>query len=81
MNRILMIVLAGWFALTAFAHGAETPDDTLRAIVRVSSQVPANARAARSLGTQREGSGVVIDSGGLVLTVGYLILEVFRARC
>jgi len=80
MNRILMIVLAGWFALTVFAHGAETPDDTLRAIVRVSSQVPANARTARSLGTQREGSGVVIDSGGLVLTVGYLILEAAKAE-
>jgi S1-C subfamily serine protease len=29
----------------------------------------------RTLGPQREGSGVVIDSDGLVLTIGYLITE------
>ena len=28
-----------------------------------------------SLGTQRDGTGVVIDSNGLILTIGYLILE------
>ena len=27
------------------------------------------------LGTEREGSGVVISTDGLVLTIGYLILE------
>ena len=33
-------------------------------------------RAARaSLGAEREGTGVVIDSNGLVLTIGYLITE------
>ena len=34
-----------------------------------------NARSLRTLGPQREGSGVVIDSQGLVLTIGYLIVE------
>ncbi|HKA44852.1 MAG TPA: S1C family serine protease [Burkholderiales bacterium] len=29
----------------------------------------------RTLGAQREGSGVVIDSDGLVLTIGYLVVE------
>jgi S1-C subfamily serine protease len=33
------------------------------------------ARSARTLGTQRTGSGVVIGPDGLVLTIGYLILE------
>lgn len=80
MNRSLIVILAGLFALTASAHGAETLDETLRAIVRVSSEVPADARTAQSLGTHREGSGVVIDSGGLVLTVGYLILEAVKAE-
>lgn len=44
-------------------------------VVKVRSKAVSNARTLRTLGTQREGSGVVIDSEGLVLTIGYLILE------
>ena len=44
-------------------------------VVKVRSKAVANARTSRSLGTQREGTGVVIDSDGLVLTIGYLIIE------
>jgi serine protease Do len=44
-------------------------------VVKVRTKVVANARTMRSLGTQREGTGVVIDSEGLVLTIGYLIVE------
>ena len=43
--------------------------------VRVRAQASANARSGRSLGRNREGTGVVIDSSGLVLTIGYLITE------
>ena len=45
------------------------------AIVKVTSIVPGEARTAASLGTKREGSGVVLDSDGLIVTVGYIILE------
>ncbi len=34
-----------------------------------------DARSAATLGKQRQGSGVVIGQGDLVLTIGYLILE------
>jgi S1-C subfamily serine protease len=44
-------------------------------VVRVRAQAPANARSGQSLGRNREGTGVVIDSSGLVLTIGYLITE------
>src|SRR5262245_33635773 len=44
-------------------------------VVRVRAKALANARSMRTLGPQREGSGVVIDASGLVLTIGYLILE------
>ena len=60
----------------AAATAAETSaDDILAAIVGVTAKVPADARTAAHLGTDREGSGVVIDDHGLVLTIGYLILE------
>ena len=49
--------------------------ELLNAIVNVKAEVPAEARTARFLGTERQGSGVVVDGNGLVLTIGYLILE------
>jgi serine protease Do len=44
-------------------------------VVKVSSTAVRDARSARSLGTQREGTGVVIDGDGLVMTIGYLVME------
>ena len=46
-----------------------------RSIVSLRAQVPDEAFTAATLGTVREGSGVVIDDTGLVLTIGYLITE------
>ncbi len=50
-------------------------DKLLEAIVGVRARVPEDARTAQALGTQRVGSGVVIDASGLIVTIGYLILE------
>lgn len=44
-------------------------------VVRVKSTAVANARSSTTLGQHREGTGVVIDSKGLVMTIGYLITE------
>jgi S1-C subfamily serine protease len=44
-------------------------------VVRLRSHAVADARSAPTLGPDREGTGVVIDASGLVLTIGYLILE------
>ncbi len=38
-------------------------------------QIPGEAGTSRSLGTERQSYAVVIDSNGLALTIGYLILE------
>jgi S1-C subfamily serine protease len=47
----------------------------MRSVVTVRASIPDNAFTAGSLGTKREGSGVVIRENGLVLTIGYLITE------
>lgn len=47
----------------------------LRSIVGIRSTIPDDAFTAATLGTRREGSGVVIRDNGLVLTIGYLITE------
>lgn len=49
--------------------------ERLASVVAVKSLVPPDATSAATLGVEREGSGVWIDSGGLVLTIGYLIME------
>ena len=50
-------------------------DQRLRSIVGIRATVPDDAFTANTLGTVREGSGVVIRDSGLVLTIGYLITE------
>ena len=45
------------------------------AVVGLRTQAIEDARSNQTLGREREGSGVVIDREGLVLTIGYLILE------
>ncbi|WP_117193341.1 S1C family serine protease [Rhizobium terrae] len=47
----------------------------LRSVVGLRASIPDNAFTANTLGTRREGSGVVIRENGLVLTIGYLITE------
>ncbi|MFN9451475.1 MAG: S1C family serine protease [Rubrivivax sp.] len=46
-----------------------------QSVVAVRSEAVEGARSARTLGPQREGSGVVIGTEGLILTIGYLVLE------
>jgi S1-C subfamily serine protease len=46
----------------------------LPATVALKSVVPEDHASARILGTERFGSGVVIDSAGLILTVNYVVM-------
>ncbi len=63
------------FAVNAAAFGQNTVDEILSAVVRVQTEINPSGRTATVLGMKRDGHGVVIDSSGLVLTIGYLILE------
>jgi S1-C subfamily serine protease len=49
--------------------------DSLEGVVQITAYVPQEARTASTLGTERQGSGVVIDDSGLILTIGYLVVE------
>ena len=51
------------------------PDKLFGAIVKVSTHSVPDARSTDALGDTREGTGVVIGKDGLVLTIGYLIVE------
>ncbi len=47
----------------------------LDAVVMLRAEIPEEAFTASFLGTERVGSGIVINDEGLVLTIGYLIAE------
>jgi S1-C subfamily serine protease len=47
----------------------------LSAVVGLRTTIPKDRRSAQTLGTEREGHGVLIDDKGLVVTIGYLIME------
>jgi S1-C subfamily serine protease len=50
-------------------------EEAAGAVVSVRTRALGDARSSRTLGTDRAGSGVLIAPSGLVLTIGYLILE------
>ena len=83
MTRIAALVKVMLVCLVAAVAPAQTgaqeqkplSPDILKSVVKVSARVPSGARTAPTLGTERVGSGVVIDDSGLVLTIGYVILE------
>jgi S1-C subfamily serine protease len=64
--------LAAWRATNGIPSPSEPPLD---AVVKLSIRAVEGARTADSLGSEREGTGIVIDDRGLILTIGYLVLE------
>jgi S1-C subfamily serine protease len=50
-------------------------DSIARSVVKLRASIPEDAFTAGILGSQRTGNGVVINSDGLVLTIGYLVTE------
>ena len=76
-----MVTFMATAALTALAATPppQTTVDALTkanaAVVGVQVKATPGSRSAETLGAQRSGSGVVIGSDGLILTIGYLMLE------
>lgn len=70
---VLAAGLSTHLAPTAAAERELTLDQF--SVVKLTVRAVADARSARTLGPQREGTGVVIDSSGLVMTIGYLVTE------
>jgi len=51
-----------------------------QSIVKIEVHAIPNARSSATLGSEREGTGIVIGDDGLVLTIGYLIIEADEVR-
>ena len=82
LRRALILVLGAFgFALAATPQppSAQAMIEALTranaAVVGVQVTAAEGARSAETLGRRRDGSGVVIGPDGLILTIGYLMLE------
>lgn len=73
MRRLALLMIVA--VLAGPLRVAAATDNPLNAVVEIRSAVPGDARTAESLGTARVGGGVLIDAGGLILTIGYLVME------
>ena len=79
-----MVAGAAWLALALLpAAAADAPRSGNRepltvdafSVVKIRATAVPDARSRSTLGPEREGTGIVIDSSGLILTIGYLIQE------
>lgn len=78
-------ILLSFLAWAAAAQAATPPAShqasidaithAVEAVVGLQVNAAEGARSAETLGSERSGSGVVIGPDGLILTIGYLILE------
>lgn len=76
MKRVcLPLIVATFFLVFGNAYADQKAEEIFNAIVKVKAIIPEDARTAQLLGTERQGNGVLIDTKGHVLTIGYLIME------
>lgn len=78
---LLWLVLLGAAAAGDSPAAAQTSiPDLVSGVVRIKTFINPDARTRENLGRERQGSGIVIDEGGLVLTIGYLMVEAHAAE-
>src|SRR6476660_9689790 len=91
-HRTFIARLASWvrlgaiatlaMAITGSAGLAQSTriEELVSAVVRIRTHVNPEGRTVEGLGREREGSGILIDNDGLVLTIGYLMVEAYAAE-
>ena len=64
------------------AAQAQSPslEQLLSGVVHIKTFITPDGRTTENLGREREGTGIVIDNNGLILTIGYLMVEAISAE-
>jgi len=86
--RCLKSILMAAFAAMLLSTPAITPtlaqttslEDLISAVVKIKTHINPEGRTVQGLGRDREGSGILIDADGLILTIGYLMVEAYAAE-
>jgi S1-C subfamily serine protease len=80
LRIVLLALMTLWAASFSVPAAATTLDELVSAVVRIKVYINPDGRSVSNLGREREGSGIVIDENGLVLTIGYLMVEAHAAE-
>src|SRR5438270_1216196 len=76
-TAIIAGVLHAWSSL---AQQNNWVNDLVSAVVRIKAHINPDGRTVEALGREREGSAVLIENDGLILTIGYLMVEAYAAE-
>jgi len=82
-NRLGYVAATLTFAFMLGGPGhAQSPSlqELLSGVVHIKTFITPDGRTTENLGREREGTGIVIDNSGLVLTIGYLMVEAVSAE-
>jgi S1-C subfamily serine protease len=55
-------------------------EELISAVVKIKTHINPEGRTVQGLGRDREGTGILIDADGLILTIGYLMVEAYAAE-
>jgi S1-C subfamily serine protease len=72
---LLAALLTAWPARPGWAADAVSVEQLVSGVVQIKAIINPDGRTVGSLGAERSGTGIVIDADGLVLTIGYLMVE------
>src|SRR6266849_43769 len=77
-------LVAGVALVIASSIAAQAQSPTLQqllsGVVHIKTLITPDGRTTENLGREREGTGIVLDNNGLVLTIGYLMVEAISAE-
>src|SRR3954447_3380202 len=79
-HQMVLIATIALTSLFAAPARATTLDDLVSSVVQVKTFINPDGTSVQNLGKEREGSGIIIDESGLVLTIGYLMVEAHAAE-
>jgi S1-C subfamily serine protease len=76
----VFVLLAATVAAPSVNAQKLTIADLLSGILHIKTTISPDGRTVENLGHERDGTGIAIDNNGLVLTIGYLMVEAESAE-
>jgi len=80
LKSILMAAFAAMLLSTPAPAQTTSLEELISAVVKIKTHINPEGRTVQGLGRDREGSGILIDADGLILTIGYLMVEADAAE-
>jgi serine protease Do len=80
LNLLIAAALAMLVVRPALAADTPPLEELVAAVVRIKTHINPEGQTVQGLGRDRDGSGILIDNDGLVLTIGYLMVEAYAAE-